>query len=486
MMRCKLAVLGLTVLACSVWGQDRGGWHDLFDGRTLEGWKANEQGKSLRVENGAIVCEGPRSHLFYAGAVANAEFGDFELEAEVMASPGANSGLYFHTRWQESDWPQQGFEVQVNNTATGEGGYRENKKTGSLYGIRNVYRQLVEDNTWFRLRIAVIGGQVAVHVNGVQTVRYVEPEGAPTGGYAGRRLGRGTFALQAHDPGSRVAFRAIRVRPLADAPRAGDATAYRIPAGLAELHANNFPVIDLHTHLKGGLTMADVVDRQFRTGINAGVALNCGLGFAVTNDAGIARVLAEFRHPLVYTAMQAEGREWVDLFSPAAMAQFDYVFTDAMTVVDDAGRRMRLWIPGEVAVGQPEAFMEMLVDRTVKILEREPVDVWVNPTYLPEVLAKDYGRLWTPARMDRVIAAAVKHGVAIEINDRFQLPGLEFIRRAKAAGVKFTFGTNNGGREDLGDLAYCVRAVKECGLKWQDFWVPGKGPGRVQGWRKGD
>ncbi|MBL9138888.1 MAG: DUF1080 domain-containing protein [Verrucomicrobiales bacterium] len=452
------------------------GWSDLFDGRTLEGWRGNEGGASHKVVDGAIVCDGPRSHLFYVGAVEDGQFGDFEFEVEVRTSPGANSGIYFHTAFQEKDWPTQGYEVQVNNTATGEGGYRENKKTGSLYGIRNVYRQLVADNEWFRLRISVLGRQVRIWVNDTESVNYVEPRHAPNGGYKDRRISRGTFALQCHDPGSKVSFRRIRVRPL-KGPSMADANlgdAYAIPAGLSQLFADNVPVIDLHTHLKGGLTMADILQRQFRTGINAGVALNCGVGFPVTNDAGIDRVLGEFRHPLVFTGMQAEGREWVTLFSKEAVAKFDYVFTDAMTIFDDNGKRMRLWIPEEVEVTDPQLFMDLLVRRTIQILESEPIDIWVNPTFLPAVIAGDYARLWTPERMNKVIEVAARKGVAIEINDRFRLPSLDFLRLAKAAGVKFTLGTNNGGREDLGRLDHSVQMIREVGLQWQDFWMPGR------------
>ena len=114
------------------------------------------------------------------------------------------------------------------------------------------------------------------------------------------------------------------------------------------------------------------------------------------------------------------------------------------------------------------------------ILETEPIDVWVNPTFLPQPLAARHAELWTPTRIDRVVAAAAKHGIAIEINDRFQLPGQAVIRAAKKAGVRFTLGTNNRGRDDLGRLDYAVRMVRECGLQWQDFWVPGLQPGRAR------
>jgi hypothetical protein len=174
----------------------------------------------------------------------------------------------------------------------------------------------------------------------------------------------------------------------------------------------------------------------------------------------------------VFIGMQAEGREWVRMFSREAIAQFDYVFTDAMTIVDDQGRRMRLWIKNEVPeIKDPQAFMDMLVDRTVNLLSTEPVDLYVNPTYLPAPLARDYDQLWTEARMGRVVAAAAKNKIAIEINAKSRLPSPAFLKLAKAAGCKFTFGTNNGDR-DVGRLEYCVQMVKELGLKWQDLWTP--------------
>ncbi len=173
-----------------------------------------------------------------------------------------------------------------------------------------------------------------------------------------------------------------------------------------------------------------------------------------------------------FVAMQAEGREWVNLFSREAIGKFDYVFTDAMTIVDDTGRRMRLWITNEVPpIPNPEAFMDTLVDRTVKILRDEPINVYVNPTYLPAQIAGDYDRLWTEDRMQRVVEAAAARGIAIEINSRLQLPGPAFLKLAKAAGCKFTMGTNNTDR-DIGKLEYSLAMIKELGLDWRDFWVP--------------
>jgi len=100
------------------------------------------------------------------------------------------------------------------------------------------------------------------------------------------------------------------------------------------------------------------------------------------------------------------------------------------------------------------------------------------------VLAKDYDRLWTVERRKRVIEAAVRNSVAIEINNRYKLPSPSFIAMAKAAGAKFTFGTNNAGSDDLGRCEYGLRMVQECNLVWQDFFVPLEGSKAIE--RKGE
>jgi hypothetical protein len=194
-----------------------------------------------------------------------------------------------------------------------------------------------------------------------------------------------------------------------------------------------------------------------------GVALNVGKGFPIEDDAGAAAFLDELEGQPVFVGMQGEGREWVDLVSPEVRARFDYVFTDSMTFTDQRGRRTRLWIPEEVEVGDSEAFMDLLVEKTVGVLEDESIDVYVNPTFLPEVIADRYDALWTEERMRKVVAAAVANGVAIEINARHRLPGERFLRLAREAGAKFTFGTNNAGADDFGDWADVVPGAAELG-----------------------
>ena len=186
---------------------DRDGFYALFNGRDLTGWKASENTECFKVAGGCIVANGKRSHLFYEGPVNKAAFKNFELVAEVMTFPKANSGIYFHTEYQDKGWPGKGYECQVNAT------HSDRKKTGGLYGIRDVMDTAPhKDNEWFTYTIKVQGKQITLKINDKVTCEYTEPDGAS----GGRKLSSGTIALQGHDPGSKVLYRSVKIKPLAD------------------------------------------------------------------------------------------------------------------------------------------------------------------------------------------------------------------------------------------------------------------------------
>jgi hypothetical protein len=235
-----------------------------------------------------------------------------------------------------------------------------------------------------------------------------------------------------------------------------------------------FRITDLHVHLKGKLTLEDAAKKSKAENIDYGIAVNCGLGFPVHKDSQIDSVIALFKnYPQFYLAMQAEGREWVNTFSKESIEKFDYVFTDAMTFTDEKGRRNRIWIKDETWIEDEEQFMDYLVNTLVKILNTEPIDIYVNSTYLPEQMAGRYDQFWTSERMDKVIKAAKDNNIAIEINNRFRIPSAEFIRRAKKAGVKFTVGTNNAD-ENFSGATYAIEMIKKCNLNEDDFFLPVK------------
>ena len=197
----------LSLFALVLQGRADEGWQSLFDGESLGGWKEAGGRGSFVVKNGEIVAQGkPRGHLFYEGDVNQARFRNFEFKLEVLTRPKANGGVYFHTRYQESGWPKQGIEAQVNAT------HSDWRKSGSIYSIVDVKDVAPHrDDVWWEYHIVVRDRKVTLRIDGRITAEWTQPEDWKRGG---KQLGEGTFALQAHDPESVVHFRNLRVKVL--------------------------------------------------------------------------------------------------------------------------------------------------------------------------------------------------------------------------------------------------------------------------------
>jgi len=213
MVRSFVMLLALIGMPSWAWAQDSKpaanevGFASMFDGKSMKGWKINENEASWSIQDGCIVSNGERSHLFYVGD--DKPFKNFHFKAEVKTEPNSNAGIYFHTRFQEEGWPKYGFECQVNLSYEADP-----RKTSSLYAVKDVLEPAAKDNEWYTQEIIVVDKKVTLKVNGKTLVEYVEPDDYKAGADFTRKLDEGTFALQAHDPGSKVHFRNLRVKRL--------------------------------------------------------------------------------------------------------------------------------------------------------------------------------------------------------------------------------------------------------------------------------
>ena len=187
--------------------KEEDGWISLFNGKDLTGWKVNENPDSVYIEDDCIVTHGKRAHVFYVGEKGDAEFKNFHFKAQVKTMKGSNSGIYIHTKFLKEGWPNKGYEAQVNNTQG------DPKKTGGLYNVKDNFKAPVKDDEWFDYEIIVEGKQIIVKINGETITDYTEPADLDR---PERQLSSGTFALQAHDPGSKVYYRDLKVKKLAD------------------------------------------------------------------------------------------------------------------------------------------------------------------------------------------------------------------------------------------------------------------------------
>jgi hypothetical protein len=177
-------------------------WIPMFDGSTLNDWKANEHPESWTVKNGSITGDGPASHLFWMKEKCfNCEF-----KAEVKINHGGNSGMYFRTAFGPG-FPK-GYEAQVDNT------HADPVRTGSLYNFVKVFEQLIPDDTWWTQHIIVEGNHIQIFVNDKKTVDFTDEKNTFTDGY---------LALQQHNAGSVVEFKNLMMRhlPAPESPLSG-------------------------------------------------------------------------------------------------------------------------------------------------------------------------------------------------------------------------------------------------------------------------
>ncbi len=172
------------------------GFVRIFDGKTIDGWKAGGKAK-WSVEDGAIVGRGDAGHLFSP----RGDYVNVEQRAKVVINDAGNSGFYFRTQFSDGFPP--GYEAQVDSS------HPDPQRTGSLYGMAKVTIPLVPPNVWFDYRVRcadeAAGTHIQIWVNGFQTVDFVDKD---------RTYKSGHLALQQHNEGSEVRFKDIEVKEL--------------------------------------------------------------------------------------------------------------------------------------------------------------------------------------------------------------------------------------------------------------------------------
>jgi len=250
------------------------------------------------------------------------------------------------------------------------------------------------------------------------------------------------------------------------------------PARTTPPAGSDIPMLDLHVHLDNS-TIDKVLELSQQRHVTFGIVEHAGTKenqypVVLSNDEELGRYLAMLEGKPIYRGVQTEWIDWMQCFSPRMLARLDYVLTDAMTFPGKDGRRVKLWeknVESRVEMSDKQAFMDRYVQWYVEIMEKQPIDVLANVSWLPAPLARDYETFWTPARIRKVAEAAAKHQVALEIGAGLRLPRLEFLEIAKAVGVKFSFGSN-GRYPNMGKLDYCLEMAGKLGLSKANLFTP--------------
>ncbi len=233
----------------------------------------------------------------------------------------------------------------------------------------------------------------------------------------------------------------------------------------------DFPLYDLHVHPPTRLSIARAGEIAKEKGMAFGMVEHLGPHYAIKTNEDLQRYIEAVRQTGMHVGIQPTFPGWRKLFDKASYEQLDYVLMDALELPNADGSRWLIW-RDDTEVTNREAFMDRYLDFYLQIITTEDIDVLAATAYLPQCLKDDYEALWTEKRMETLIDAAVKHKVALEITQYYQRPAARFVRMAKAAGAKFTFGTNSRTERAVGRIPYCIKLARECGLTAKDMWLP--------------
>lgn len=418
---CLLTVFALSILAFKPAGYhtvsnlfNDDGWVELINGKDFTGWKATENTSTWSITEGLFQADGKVSHLFYEGEHLKDGFKNFELEVQVKTFKLANTGIYFHTSYQERGWPNSGMEIQVNNTHIGEGDYIELKKTASLYGVRNVYKAFGLDGEWMTVKARVESNRVQIWLNGMKTVDYLQPEKTFR---AVKRLGQGTFALQGHDSLSKMQYKSFRVRRLPDDARSSLAAPVlgAWHDSLVLLQGRQFAFIDLNP--KTTLSARELAEYTYRTGINVSL---------VKNSASAKELTAAKNLPL-FTGIKVNATNQ----AKAQLSGADYIVGEST----------------DLKTAQA-------------LLSGNKINIW-----------SDRGGTLNDSRAAELLDMAKQNNIAIEIDNISKTPSVEIIKMAKAKGCKFTFA-GLVPASHMQKSMYVMAAIKEANLTYKDLYIP--------------
>ncbi len=248
---------------------------------------------------------------------------------------------------------------------------------------------------------------------------------------------------------------------------------------------------DLHVHTNmsdGDLSLAEVVEVAAERGIRVGIADHVSTRNPeqfVSTPERLEQYLAAIEVAPVFRSAEFC---WCDPFA-AHLAEdllhrFDYLIGSNHGFMLPDGTLASPWWAELPApwTDRSQELMDVMVRNLCEMVSSMPIDIAAHPTLLPPALLDidpDLETWWTGEREDRLIEAAVKAGVALEISNRYRLPHLRFLIKARQAGARFSVGSDGHQRHQVARLDWAVDAARTASITDENLFIPepGKRPG---------
>jgi len=188
-------------------------WVDIMPREIGTKWKPihhaklpKERQASWTIKDGILTTIGGPGCLEYQ----DRPFADFILQLEVRTKlRHTNGGVFFRSMPGSF---MNGYEAQIYSRChDGDTSKPWTWATGAIDDRQNARRLASRDGEWFHYTIVASGDRLATWVNGLQTVDWRDDRPDHENPRQGKRTTAGTIQLQAHDAGTEIEFRNIRV-----------------------------------------------------------------------------------------------------------------------------------------------------------------------------------------------------------------------------------------------------------------------------------
>lgn len=198
-------------------------------------------------------------------------------------------------------------------------------------------------------------------------------------------------------------------------------------------------IADLHNHTvfsDGKLTASEVYRAACSKGYRAGIADHCGDGdFQINDDQQFCRYLDSLEGLNVFRSAELDLGTEIRV-SDKLLNSCDYLIGGVHSIggLD--------FFDQAAVLPHPENIIENMLQLIDARAGKYGFDILAHPGLLPVALRKSKDKLLDKKWSQRLIELALKHGFALEISSRWELPSYDTIRMAVEAGATFSLGSD--------------------------------------------
>jgi histidinol phosphatase-like PHP family hydrolase len=235
---------------------------------------------------------------------------------------------------------------------------------------------------------------------------------------------------------------------------------------------------DCHAHTRhsdGKLTVRELVARATSLGVRPSVSdhMSCAVAKGVRTVSGVNVYLDDLES---YPVLRGGEFCWHDALwhtLPAdTVRRFTHRLGSLHAVRLSDGSYVRAFTSQLPPGLTPAAYMKAHVDSLEHLAREMPVDIIAHPAIAPPAMHHiPLEERWSEQLEERAVAALARAGIVFELSNRYPVHE-RLVRRAHAAGVRFSLGSDGHSREQVADIGKPLALARSIGVQDEALYDP--------------